>query len=342
MSDIFSIKRRRLLQGALAAGSAGIGSMLSIESRANGKAVINMQLGWLASGGQIGEVVAKRLGFYEQEGIDFRIQPGGPNIDGVPMVASGRFELGQVSSSPSVMMAISQEIPIRCFAVGLQQHPYCFVSLKKTPIRQPKDMVGKKIGIQSTGMILLRALLAKNQIAEKDVQVIPIGSDMSPLLTGQVDAITTWQTNTTALKVLGAERVEMRLWYGWVRLYANPYYATVKTIQTQPEVLQRFVRATARGWNHVNARRDEAVDLLVKEYPNLNRSDERESLDMLLGYVFNKTTQSQGWGAMEAAVWQDQINTYAQLGQFSKGAPKLENVFTMDILKATQAARMTG
>jgi len=106
--------------------------------------------------------------------------------------------------------------------------------------------------------------------------------------------------------------------------------------------LQRFVRATARGWNHVNARRDEAVDLLVKEYPNLNRSDERESLDMLLGYVFNKTTQSQGWGAMEAAVWQDQINTYAQLGQFSKGAPKLENVFTMDILKATQAARMTG
>ena len=42
-----------------------------------------MQLGWLIGGNQIGEVVAKQLGYFEQEGIDFEIQPGGPNIDGV-------------------------------------------------------------------------------------------------------------------------------------------------------------------------------------------------------------------------------------------------------------------
>ena len=128
-----------------------------------------MQLGWLAGSNQIGEVVAKQLGYFEQEGIDFVIQPGGPNIDGVAVVASGRFELGQVSSSPSLMLAASQEIPVMCFAAGVQKHPYAFFSLKKKPIRSAKDMVGKKVGIQATGMILLSALLAKNKIPEKDV-----------------------------------------------------------------------------------------------------------------------------------------------------------------------------
>jgi hypothetical protein len=64
------------------------------------------------------EVVAKNQGYFEQEGIDFDIQPGGPSIDGVAVVASGRFELGQVSSSPSLMLAVSQGLPIKCFAVA--------------------------------------------------------------------------------------------------------------------------------------------------------------------------------------------------------------------------------
>ena len=143
----------------------------------------------LGGGNQIGEVAAKQLGYYATEGIEFAIQPGGPSIDGVAIVASGRWEVGQVSSSPSNMLAVSQDLPIKVFATGLQQHPYTFFSLKKNPIRTPKDMIGKKIGIQSTGLVLLRALLAKNKIDEKSMTIIPIGADMTPLLTGQVDAI---------------------------------------------------------------------------------------------------------------------------------------------------------
>ena len=79
------------------------------------------------------------------------------------------------------MLAVSQGIPVRCFAVGAQRHPYCFFSLQKSPIRRPADMIGKKIGVQPTGLVLLRALLAKNRIPEKEVNVIPIGADMSPL-----------------------------------------------------------------------------------------------------------------------------------------------------------------
>ncbi len=341
MGHFVNQARRDLLGATLAAGGlAGAGSFLSVNAFAQEKAKVNLQLGWITGGNQTGEVVAKRMGFYDQEGIDFAIQPGGPAIDGVAIVAAGRFEVGQVSSSPSNMLAVSQDIPIKVFATGLQQHPYTFFSLKKNPIRTPQDMVGKKIGIQATGLILLRALLAKNKIAEKDVNIITIGNDLSPLLTGQVEAVTGWQTNTTALKPFGAERVDLRLWDTGVRLYALPYYATVETIQKKPEVLQRFLRATTRGWAYANKNRDAAVDHLIKEYPNLNREDEKLALETQLGYAFNQQTQTQGWGAMDRAVWQEQITQYADLGQFTKRVPKVDEVMTLDILNATRDYRL--
>jgi NitT/TauT family transport system substrate-binding protein len=336
-----SFNRRDVIKGALtAATAAGIGPMLSVESFSQTKSVLNLQLGWLSSGNQLGEVCAKALGYYEAEGIDLKLQPGGPNIDGVAVVAAGRFEAGQVSSSPSLMLAASQDIPIKCFATGAQVHPYTFFSLKKNPVREPKDLVGKKVGIQSTGVILLRALLAKNKIAEKDVTIIPIGAEMSPLLTGQVDVVTGWLTNTTALKVLGDQRVDMRLWDTGVKLYALPYYATVDTLTKKPEVLAKFLRATSKGWAFARGEPEKAVDLLVKEFPNLDRADEIDAAKVMLQYAFSDKTKAEGWGAMEPAVWQDQIALYAELGQFSKRVPKLDEVMTLDILKMTADTRV--
>ena len=189
--------------------------------------------------------------------------------------------------------------------------------------------------MQATGVILLRALLAKNNIPEKDVEIVTIGADMSPLLTGQVDVVTGWQTNVTALKPLGADRVDLRLWDTGVRLYALPYYATVTTLQKRPDVLQKFLRATARGYAYTKATPDAATDLLIKEYPNLTRADEKVGIDAMMGYAFNDLTKTGGWGTMDPAVWQEQITLYSQLGQFSKRTPKVDEVMTLDILKAT-------
>src|SRR4029453_9574495 len=255
MANLRDPGRRNLLKTSLVVGGLSAGGLLSIDAFAQGKARIKMQLGWVPGVNQIGEVTAKRMGFYEQEGIDFAIQPGGPNIDGVAIVASGRYEVGQVSSSPSVMLAVSQGLPIKCFAAGAQKHPFTFFSLSKNPVKKPSDLVGKKVGIPSTAAILLRALLAKNKIAEKDVTVITVGSDMAPLLSGQVDVVTGWLTSTTALKALGPDRVGLTLWDAGVQLYALPSYASTKTVESQSKVIEAFLRATAKGWQHVRANR---------------------------------------------------------------------------------------
>ena len=183
------------------------------------------------------------------------------------------------------MLAASQDIPIVCFAAGAQEHPYTFFSLKKNPVREPKDMVGKKVGIQATGVILLRALLAKNKIPEKDVTIVTIGADMAPLLTGQVDVRHRLAHQHHRLKVLGPDRVDMRLWDAGVKLYALPYYATANTLKTKGDVLEKYLRASGKGWAaYAHANRDKAVELLVKEFPNLVAADEREALDVMLKY----------------------------------------------------------
>jgi NitT/TauT family transport system substrate-binding protein len=211
--------------------------------------------------------------------------------------------------------------------------------LAKNPVHQPADFRGKKVGIQATGVILLRALLAKNNIDPKDVEIVTIGSEMTPLMTGQVDVVTGWVTNTTAMRVLGPDHVTLKLWDAGVRLYALPYYATTDTLRTNRDALERFLKASGRGWEYSYNNRDKAIELLVKELPNLVAKDEREAADVMLGAEFNQTTRANGWGTMDPAVWQEQIDLYAKLGQFSKRTPALAEVMTMDVLQATHDSR---
>ncbi len=325
---------RRTLMAAGIAAAAG-----ARAARAASLQPMEMQLGWIGGGNQLGEVVALQLGYFAEEGLELKIVPGGPNNDGIAGVASGRSAVGQVSSSPSLMLAASQDLPVRCFAVSAQKHPYAFFSLPRAPVRTAADFRGKKVGIQATGVVLLRALLKKNDIDVKDVTIVTIGSDMTPIMTGQVDVVTGWLTNTTALKVLGPDRVTLRLWDTGVHLYANPYYATPDTIAKQPALLEKFLRASSKGWAYAAAHRDEAVALLVKNYPNLVAADERAAADVMLDYCFDEHTKLAGYGAMDRAVWQEQIDLYAGLGQFTKRVPSVDDVMTTAILDATTDAR---
>ena len=335
------LSRRSLLKtmGA-AAGLAGTGTFVSISRGAAADMYkVSLQLGWLASNGILGEVAADKLGYFAEEGLVLEVVAGGPNIDGVASVASGRSNLGSISSSPSLMLARSAGIPVKCIAAGYQQHPYTYFSLKKNAIATPQDMIGKKIGTQATGRILLRALLAKNGISEDQVELVVIGSDMAPLMTGQVDAITGWKTNVNALSVLGDERVDMTLWDAGIQLYANPYYTTDSVLAEHGDKVEAMIRAISRGWGWVHDNPEQAVDYLVERYPNMDKASELQAVPLVVGYSFNANTAANGWGTMTRENWQAQIDAYDSLEQFPNGKPALDDVMTLDILDKTADAR---
>lgn len=336
------MRRRTLLKGIGAAtGLAGAGTILSvIPGRAQEPYTIRMQLGWLASNGILGEVAADAEGFFAEEGLKLEIVPGGPNIDGVASVASGANNFGSISSSPSLMLARAAGLPIKCVAAGYQQHPFTYFSLNdKGNVMEPKDLIGKKVATQGTARILLRALLAKNGIAEDQVEVSVMGGDMAPLLTGQVDVATGWKTNVGALSVLGDKRVDMSLWDTGIQLYANPYYTTDSVLAEHGDKVTAAIRAISKGWGWAHDNVEGAVDHLVARYPNLDKESEMIAAPLVLGYSFNEKTKAGGWGVMTKENWQDQIDVYDSLGQFKDGAPKLDDIMTLDVLEATADTR---
>lgn len=336
-----SLNRRSVLKSfGAAAGATCAGAFVSIDKAfAQDTQKVTLQLGWLASNGIMGEVAAAERGFFAEEGLALDIVPGGPNIDGVASVASGRATMGSISSSPSLMLARSAGLPVTCIAAGYQQHPFTYFSLEKNPVRKPADLVGKRVATNGTARILLEAMLAKNGISEDDVEVLVMGSDMAPLMTGQADVVTGWKTNTSALEIIGDQRVDMSLWDAGVQLYANPYYVTDQTLSENPEQVQGMLRAIARGWGWVHENPEAAVDILVTRYPNLDRENELKTVDMVLDYSFNEATAEHGWGTMTKENWQAQIDTYDSLDQFENAAPSVDEVMTLSVLEQTADAR---
>ena len=106
-------------------------------------------------------------------------------------------------------------------------------------------------------------------------------------------------------------------------------------------LVEAFLRATAKGWQHwADKNRDQAVDMLVKEYPNLNRADERVAVDVMLAYSFGDASRRRRAGARwTRPSGRSRSRLYSELGQFTARTPKVEDVITLDVLKATQAAR---
>jgi NitT/TauT family transport system substrate-binding protein len=326
--------------GAAMGAIAAVPSLISVGARAGDLVKVDMQLGWLASNGLLGEVVAMRKGFYTEEGVELTITPGGPNVDGVASVAAGRSTLGQLSSSPSLMLARSAGIPVKAFCAGYHTHPFTYFSLKKDPIREPRDMIGKTIATQPTAFILARALLAKNGIAEDQVKLVNMGSDMNQLMTGQADAVTGWLTNTSALAVLGDQRVDMRLWDTGIQLYANVYYTTDKNLAEEQDALVRYLKGSARGWGYAKEHPEEAVDMLVTEYPILDKAAELQAVHAVIDFSFGDATKERGWGGMTRENWQAQIDIYAKLDQFKGEVPKVDDVMTLAILDGSKDIRM--
>ena len=135
------------------------------------------------------------------------------------------------------------------------------------------------------------------------------------------------------------DRIELPLWDCGVRLYALPYYATTDTLAKNKDVLARFVRASAKGWAFAYQNVEKAVGYLLENQPELDAANAMATAKSLITFAYDETTRSQGWGAMSQKLWQDQIDLFRELGEFTARVPSADEVFTPEILALTQDSR---
>ncbi|WP_158254077.1 ABC transporter substrate-binding protein [Cryobacterium sp. Y50] len=304
---------------------------------------LSLQLGWLIDDGIAGEAVALSKGWYEEAGIDLKINAGGPSLDGVALVSSGASDIGQLSSSPSLMLARSQGIPVQAFAAGLQKHPYTFFSLAENAVTEPHDLIGKTVGVQATGQVLLQAVLAANDIDPSDVTVQVVGSEITPLTTGAVDVWTGWATTASIGRTLGEvnkDYFEMALWDAGVQLYPRVYYATESTLADKPETLETYLEVTSRGWEYAYANLDEAAAAVAALAPGLDAGIIADGITIGHTYEAESSGTRVPWGSMDPDVWAKQLDTWESLGLFPNAVPALDDVIDTTILDETKDTRV--
>lgn len=338
-----SMTRRGLLAGGAAIGLAAAGGRLlglASPGQAQGMTGLSEQLGWLANAQMAGDFTAIGKGYFKDAGIDLKIQPGGPNIDPIQIVAGGGVPFGNVSSVAVLVNARARGLPVKAFATVLQRHPFAFMFLQKSGIRTPKDFEGKTIGIQATARPLLEAVLAKYQIPPDKVKVQFVGGDTRPLVTGQVDVITGW--------IIDAPQVEavrqagsfgyFKLWDLGIRLYAYTYFTTDRVLGERRDVLVRFLSASARGWMYAAEHPDEAVDYVLKAAPALSRPLELQTWKNEIPYMSSPLTKQHGFGYMDPQVWKAISDTYYGLKQIPQEV-KPSDVMTNEIVEAAKTPK---
>ena len=133
-----------------------------------------------------GYYVALEKGFYEDENLNVEIQPGGPDILPVQLVAAGAAELA-VQPFAVLLSARDQGIDVVAVAQVFERSGYRFVSWADDGIMSPEDWAGKKIGVWA-GHEMVSATINKYGLTEgDDVELVGQGFDMQLLLTRQVD-----------------------------------------------------------------------------------------------------------------------------------------------------------
>jgi NitT/TauT family transport system substrate-binding protein len=339
----YPLRRRQFIRGAaaLTLGWAAQARGSIPAAGAEGLTGLSEQIGWFANAQMAGDFVAIAKGYFKEAGIDLKIQPGGPSIDAVQIVAGGGIPIGNVSSVAVLVTARSRGLPVKAIGTALQRHPFAFMFFTKSGIRTPHDFVGKTIGIQPTARPLLDAVLAKYQIPPDKVKVLFIGGDTRPLVTGQVDVITGWIIDAPQVEALrqAGNFSYFLLWDLGIKLYAYGYFTTDRVLRERKDLLARFFSASARGWVYASQHPDEAVDLVMRQTTGLDRALELQTWKNEIPYLFSPLTRERGWGYMDPKVWAAIGDTYYGLKQIPKPVSASE-IMTDEIVEMAKTPRV--
>jgi NitT/TauT family transport system substrate-binding protein len=293
---------------------------------------VTVQLKWIHQAQFAGFYAADQKGFYAEENIDVTIVPGGTNISPETIVAdvvSGESTFAIVGGD-QLLAARYRGEPVVAIAVIFQKNPFVYVSLKGSGIERPQDLVGKKVMVGSDGGIQHEALLQKLGIDPSTIiEITPYERDVTPLTTGQIDVHMVYRTGTG----LAFDETGYELNWIWVddygiRFYADTIVATEELVEQDPDLVERFLRATLKGWRYAIENPAEAVDITLQYDATLGKERQELMMEMQTPLIHTGAVNI-GW--MDRTVWQGMQDMLLQQGIMASEV-EIDDVFTMQFL----------
>lgn len=233
---------------------------------------VTLQLKWVTQAQFAGYYVAAAKGFYEEEGLNVTILPGGPDVAPTQVIAGGGADV-VVDWMPSALAAREKGLPLVNIAQPFKSSGMMLTCLKDSGVATPADFKGKTLGVWFGGNEY-PFLNWMNKLGLKtdgtDVTVLKQGFNVDPLLQKQAACISTmtyneyWQVIDAGIapedlvtfkyEDEGVATLEDGLWVMEENL-KDPAFE---------EKMVKFVRASMKGWKYAEANADEAAMIVLE------------------------------------------------------------------------------
>jgi len=343
------LSRRRLLQ-ALGGGAAAVagGSLLTAcgttasaggSSKSDGP--VGLQFVFIKNVQFAGSFFADSKGYWRDRGLKVNLMAGGPNLTVEPVVQSGRALVG-ITHTAQAVKAIINGADLKIIGAGFQRSPFVLISRAVKPIKTPKDLAGKKIGVQALDLPVFTAFLKAVKIDKSTFTIVPLQADPTPLANGELDGIMGFYSNEpNFLRIKGVEPYTMLLDDFGYPLMEECYIVKQSSLddKTKNKQIVALMQGESLGWTDALANVNAAADLAVNKYGKdlkLNMRQQVLAMKSEIDVVQTADTKKHGLFWMSDALIAGTVHSL-QLGEI---AAKPE-MFTREILEKVYQGKAT-
>jgi NitT/TauT family transport system substrate-binding protein len=214
--------------------------------------------------------VALDKGYYKAAGLDVKIVRGQGSTDAVKQVASGTARIGFADTSAVIFARANDGIPVKLVSVIYAKPPHAIYVLKESGITKPKDLEGKKLADTAFSAMpkMFGAYAKAAGIDASKVNWVIAGSDALPgmLSLGRVDGIGQYTVGEPLLRKAAEPKDIVQLAYSDVGLdyYGSGLVTMESTLQSNPDLVRKFIAATLHGLKDAMANPKEAGEIMHK------------------------------------------------------------------------------
>ena len=276
---------------------------------------VKLQLKWVTQAQFAGYYVAQAKGYYEEEGLNVTILPGGPDIAPTQVIAGGGADV-VVDWMPSALAAREKGLPLVNIAQPFASSGMMLTCLADSGIKEPKDFADKTLGVWFGGneypfLSWMSQLGLKTDGSPGGVTVLKQGFNVDPLLQKQAACISTmtyneyWQVIDAGItpeqlvtfkyQDMGVATLEDGLYVLEDKL-ADPAFQ---------ETMVKFVRASMKGWKYAEANTDEAAMIVLENDQTGAQTEEHQK--RMMSEVAKLTAGSNG--ALDVAAAEKTVAT---------------------------------
>jgi NitT/TauT family transport system substrate-binding protein len=328
-------------------GTAG-GETAAETQAAQEQDKVTLQLKWVTQAQFAGYYAALEQGFYEDEGLDVTIKPGGPDIVPEQAVLGGQADFG-IDWLDNLLATRDQGGEIVNIAQVFTRSGMTEVSFKEKGIDSIADMKGKKLGVWLGGNEhKLFAALTKNGIDpkdKKDVTIVAQPFDMNLLLNGEVDAAAAMTYNELA-QVLEQENPDTGELYQLDDLNVikmsdvgtgaleDGIFVTEEWIadEKNQDIARRFLTASFRGWIYCRDNQEDCLQTVLDNGATLGEGHQRWQLNEINALIW---PAAQGIGIMDPEAFKVTADIAKQYKIIKQAAD--ESAYTTEYAEAALA-----